>query len=289
MPVWRSMLFVPAHVQRFVSKAHSCGADAIILDLEDSVPLVEKANARSSLITTVHDFPVSGPDIIVRINRPWRLSMEDIEAATLPGVKAFMVPKIHSAAHVQLLSEVIEDMEDRRGIQRGTIRLFPLIESLDAFHAARDIAMADPRVCAMMLGPEDFSLASGMRPVPEALLFPSQQVLFAARAARVTPYGCISTVTSFKDPVLTRDIMRRSFQLGFEGASCIHPSQIPILNEEFSPSESDFKSAQRIIAAFDLAVAEGKGAMEVGGNMIDWPVVERARRLAETYKRRRQS
>ncbi len=75
LPVWRSMMFVPAHVERFVTKAQSCGADAIILDLEDSVPSAEKINARNSLIKTVRDFPASGPDIIVRINRPWRLCM----------------------------------------------------------------------------------------------------------------------------------------------------------------------------------------------------------------------
>ncbi len=136
-----------------------------------------------------------------------------------------------------------------------------------------------------MLGPEDFALSAGMQPIVEGLIFPSQMVVFAARAAGVTPYGCIATVASYKDVDFVRDVMRRSHLLGFEGASCIHPSVVRVINEAFTPSTADYQRSRRIVEVFEAGLIEGKGAVELDGEMIDSPVVERARRTIDQYQR----
>ena len=151
-----------------------------------------------------------------------------------------------------------------------------MIETPDAWFQMRDIAKADRRIVALTLGGEDFALTMGMLPTAEALLMPKQQLAIAARAAGILPLGFIGTVADYKDLAAFRETVRRSRRLGFRGASVIHPAQIPILNEEFSPSVDDVASARRIVAAYDEAVAAGRGSISVDGKMIDVPVVLRA-------------
>ena len=124
----------------------------------------------------------------------------------------------------------------------------------------------------------------GMLPTAEALLMPKQQLAIAARAAGILPLGFIGTVADYKDLDAFRETVRRSRKLGFRGASVIHPSQVPILNEEFSPSADEVASARRIVAAYDEAVAAGRGSIEVDGKMIDVPVVLRAQELLAIHE-----
>jgi citrate lyase subunit beta/citryl-CoA lyase len=142
-----------------------------------------------------------------------------------------------------------------------------------------EIAKADRRIIALTLGGEDFALAMGMLPTAEALMMPKQQLAIAARAAGILPLGFIGTVADYKDLDAFRLTVRRSRRLGFRGASVIHPAQIPILNEEFSPSADEVASAKKIVAAYDEAVAAGRGSISVDGKMIDVPVVLRAQEL----------
>jgi len=284
LPVWRSMLYVPANVAHFVDGAHRRGADAIILDLEDSVPVAEKAQARAGLQAAAAAASRGGADIVVRINRPWRYALADLEAAISPRVHALALPKTESAEHVGVIAEVASELEAERGMTVGTTRFVVMIETAAAFFRMAEIARADPRVVAMTLGAEDFALAVGMLPEPEALFFPKQQLVIAARAAGVMPLGFIGTVADYKDLEAFRTTVRRSRRLGFLGASVIHPSQIAILNEEFGPSEDEVAAARRIVAAYAAATTAGRGAIEVDGRMIDVPVVERAHRTLERFE-----
>jgi citrate lyase subunit beta/citryl-CoA lyase len=279
LPVWRSLLYVPSNVPRFVDGAHRRGADGIILDLEDSVPEAERPQARRNLQASAENVARGGADVIVRINRPWRQAIRDIEAAIGPNVQALAVTKADSADHVRLVAEVVSELEAERGIPVGSTTLKVMVETAAAFFRMPEIAAADPRIVAMTLGAEDFALSVGMPPEPEGLLMPKQQMVIAARAAGVMPLGFIGTVADYKDLDAFRETIRRSRRLGFRGASVIHPAQIAILNEEFAPAADEVASAQRIVAAYDDAVAAGRGSIEVDGKMIDVPVVARARQL----------
>ncbi len=279
LPVWRSALYVPANVPRFIDGAHKRGADAIIVDLEDSVPIAERPAARRDLIATAENVARGGADVIVRINRPWRQAMLDLEVAISPRVSALAVTKVDSADHIRLVSEVVGELEAERGMVIGSTTFTAMIETADAWFRMPEIAKADPRIVALTLGGEDFALSVGMLPTAEGLFMPKQQLAIAARAAGVLPLGFIGTVADYKDLDAFRETIRRSRRLGFRGASVIHPAQVPILNEEFAPSADDVASAARIVAAYDEAVAAGRGSISVDGKMVDVPVVLRAQEV----------
>ena len=279
LPVWRSALYVPANVPRFIDGAHRRGADAIIVDLEDSVPIAERPAARRDLIATVENVARGGADVIVRINRPWRQAMLDLEAAISPRVTALAVTKVDSADHIRLVSEVVGELEAERGMTVGSTKFTAMIETADAWFHMPEIAKADPRIVALTLGGEDFALSVGMLPTAEGLFMPKQQLAIAARAAGILPLGFIGTVADYKDLDAFRETIRRSRRLGFRGASVIHPAQVPVLNEEFAPSADEVASARKIVAAYDEAVAAGRGSISVDGKMVDVPVVLRAQEV----------
>ena len=278
LPVWRSMLFVPVTQRRFVEGAARRGADAIILDLEDSVAASEKERARTLAPEAAEIVARGGADVVVRLNRPLRMTVRDLEAVIGPGVQAVALPKAESVDHVRLVAEIIDELEAERGMAVGTTTMLAMVETASAFFRIAEIARAHPRLVGLNLGTEDFASSAGMLPEAEGLLMPKQMCVFAARAAGIMPLGFVGTVAEFHDLDGFRETVRRS---GFMGASVIHPSQIAILNEEFGASASEIDHARRVVAAYDKALAEGVGAVTVDGKMIDVPVVERARLLVE--------
>lgn len=273
---WRSMLFVPVTVERFVNSASRRGADAIILDLEDSIPASEKERARTLAPDAARLAAAGGADIVVRVNRPWRLLVRDLEAVIGPDIKALMLPKIESADHLRLIAETIDEIETERGMAVGQTRLIGMLETPGSIFRAETIAASHPRLAAITVGSEDLALATGMQPDAEALMYPKQKAIFAARAAGIQPLGFLGTVADFRDLDAFRTTIRRSRRLGFTGASVIHPGQVAILNEEFSPQPEELDRARRMIAAYETAIREGRGAATFEGKMIDVPVVRRA-------------
>ena len=278
-PVWRSLLYVPVNVDRFVEKAHTRGADGVQLDLEDSVPLSEKASARKLVQDAAATVSQAGADVVVRINQPLRLAVPDLEAVISPRVQAVTLTKVDSASHVRLLAEVVDELEAERNMTPGHTKFLLLVETAEAFFRLPEIAKAHPRVAAMGLGGEDFATSVGMQPDPDAMMYPKQQSIIASRAAGIMPMGIIGTVADYSDIAAMRTIIQTSRRFGFEGASCIHPSIVPILNEEFRPSETAVAEAQRIVQGFEAAVAEGRASLEIDGKMVDYPVVYRAEEL----------
>jgi citrate lyase subunit beta/citryl-CoA lyase len=281
LPVWRSMLFVPVTQRRFVDGAARRGADVIILDLEDSVAASEKERARGLVAEAASLVARGGADVVVRINRPMRMSVRDLEAVIGPGIAAILLPKAESADHVRLVAEIVDELEAERGMAPGTTRLVPMVETASAIFRIAEIAKAHPRIVGLNVGAEDFALSAGMLPEAEGLFMPKQLCVFAARAAGIMPLGFIGTVAEFSDLDGFRATIRRSRRLGFLGASVIHPSQVAILNEEFRPAASEVDHARRVLAAYDDALEAGIGAVTVDGKMIDVPIVERARVLVE--------
>jgi citrate lyase subunit beta/citryl-CoA lyase len=278
------MMFVPVNVDKFVEGAHARGADVIILDLEDSILPKDKAHARTLVAAAAPKVARSGADVLVRINRQWRLCLRDLEAIVDAKIYGLMLPKTESPEHVHLVAEVLDELEAERGLPQGHTRIIAMIESAAAFFRMREIAASHPRIVALTLGSEDFALSAGMVPEAEGLFYPKQQVVLAARAAGVLPLGFIGTVADYKDLDAFRATARRSRRIGFTGASVIHPSQIAILNEEFRPSEEEVRKARRVVTAFEDVAGGNQGAIEVDGKMVDLPIVERARRTLERHE-----
>jgi citrate lyase subunit beta/citryl-CoA lyase len=279
-PVWRSMLYVPVNVERFVAKASQRGADAIILDLEDSIAPGDKDAARRALAPAVERLRREGrSDILVRINQPLELAVRDLEAAVIAGVDAVLVTKAEGPDHLRLLDELVGRLEMRRGLPEGAIGFMGLIETPGPLARAHEIARATPRLIALSLGAEDYATAIGGKPTEEVLLLPKQQIVQAARAAGLQPMGTIGTVAGFGDLAAYERVVRRSAQFGFVGASCIHPAQVPVLNAGFTPASDEVAEAERIVAMDREAASQGRGSFALEGKMIDIPVVQRAEAL----------
>jgi citrate lyase subunit beta/citryl-CoA lyase len=281
LPVWRSLLYVPVNVEKYVEKAHARGADCIQLDLEDSVPAAEKDRARTLVPTAAARVRRGGADVIVRINRPMAMAVRDIEAAVGPDVNGLAITKVEGAEHLRLLDELVSELEAKRGLPHGHTRFLAMIETPAAYFRMPEIAAAVERNAAMNIGGEDFALEAGMEPTAETLLLPKQQMIFAARAAGIMPLGFIASVAGFGDWPAFRAMVARSRQFGFMGASCIHPGQVPIVNECYTPSADEVAYARRVIDENAKAEAAGRASFAIDGKMIDVPVVVRAQRLLE--------
>jgi citrate lyase subunit beta / citryl-CoA lyase len=276
LPAWRSLLFVPVTAEKFVRTGADRGADGIILDLEDAVAPSEKERARTLIADAIPHVSRKGADVLVRVNRPWRLLVRDLEAAVIPGVAALMLTKVDSPELVNAVADIVAELETERGLPPGKVQFVVLVETAAGFFRIEAIAKAHPRVVALSLGTEDFTADVGMMPDPDGLLYPKQHTLFAARAAGILPMGFVGSIADFHDQEAFRAIIRRSKRLGFVGASAIHPLQVPVLNEEFSPTPAELERAKRMAAAYDAAFAQGLGAVQFEGAMIDVPVVQRA-------------
>src|SRR4051812_42424361 len=283
-PVWRSVLYVPGNVPKFIDKAHERGADCVLVDLEDSVQPAQKPEARAMLAETMSKVARSGADVAVRINRPMRLAVADIEAAVRPGLSALFVTKTESVQHLRLLDEMVTELERERGLPIGGIGFAAMIEHPRALAHINDIAEHGPRLIAMMLGGEDFALETGSVPGDETLELPKRLVAFAAQAHGVPMIGILGTVADYSDPDAYRKSAERARRFGFSGGTCIHPGLVTALNEAFTPRPDEVGYAKKLIAADKKAQAEGRGSFSVDGKMIDIPVIERARKLLARHE-----
>jgi citrate lyase subunit beta/citryl-CoA lyase len=284
LPVWRSLLYVPVNVEKFVEKAHTRGADVLQLDLEDAVPPAEKEKARTLVERNAARVRRGGADVVVRINQPLSLAVRDLEHSVGPDVDGIAITKADSASHVKLLDELVTGLEEKRGMKAGHTKFIVMIETADAFTRIDEIPRASPRVVAMNIGGEDFALDLNAQPDDDVLLHPKQRMIIAARAAGVMPLGFIGTVADFSDWEKFRLMVRRARRFGFDGAGCIHPGQVKIVNEEYTPSEAEVAYARKVIRMDQEAAAAGRGSFQIDGKMIDIPVVVRAERLIRRYE-----
>jgi citrate lyase subunit beta / citryl-CoA lyase len=272
----RSMLYVPTSSERFVSKAHERGADAVVLDLEDSVAPNEKEKARAGLGKAVPDAGRNGAKVFVRINSNEELILGDAEAACRAGAFGIFVAKTPNAGQLKRLESHLEKVES--AIARSQKIMFvPMIEDPGAVLDALAIATATPRVFGLLVGSEDLATAMGAEPIPEVLRFPKLMVHMAAKAAGVLSFGFLLSQAEFRDIEAIRRAAREARTFGFDGATCVHPSAIAILNETFAPSAEEIDHATRMIAAYEKSLAAGTGACVFEGKMIDVPMVTRAR------------
>lgn len=282
--MYRSLLYVPANNERFVAKAADRGADAIILDLEDSIPLNQKADARAALAAAVPQCRRNGADVLVRVNRPIRLCLRDVEAAVAAGADVIKLAKTESAEHVRLIVEAIEDAEAEFNATKP-VKLIAMLEDPSAVLDARTIITASDRIIAAVSGSEDIATVLEAEPTPEVLRMPKQMVHMAAKAAGRFSFGMYGTVADYSDKDAIRGLIAEARRHGFDGASCIHPSVVELLNEGFSPSPEEIAYAQRVVDVLNDSEAKGLGAVSLDGKMIDKPVADRAKRLLAKAER----
>jgi citrate lyase subunit beta / citryl-CoA lyase len=280
----RSLLFVPGDSDRKFARAKGCGADALILDLEDSVAPSEKVAARARVAGSIDNGQKRPWLLLVRVNAlDTGLAVEDLAAVVKPGLDALLIPKVDGAADLDRIGHYLDALEARAGMPQGSVKLTSVAaETAKAMFALGSYAQAHRRLIALTWGAEDLQAALGATQNKEpdgGWTFPYQlaraQCLFAASAAGV---AAIDTLyADFRDPEgLERDC-RRSRRDGFAGRLAIHPDQVATINRCYAPSEAEVAHARKIVAAFEAN--PGAGALAVDGRMVDLPHLKAARKI----------
>jgi citrate lyase subunit beta/citryl-CoA lyase len=264
-----------------LEKALGVLPDAFVPDMEDSVPWDEKANARQVTAFFLPRLAQGGPLVIPRINSlDTGLLEEDLAAVVGPHIYGVSVGKIQTTQDIAHISEIITRLEEKAGVPVGQTRLVPWIETARAIVHCYDI-LAMPRMVGAAFGAEDLTHDMGIeRTEDDSEVAVARSITcLAARAAEVlaldTPYFL------FRNPEGLRQNALASKKIGFKGKFAIHPAQIDIINEVFSPSVAEIDYAQRVVAAFDEAARAGRGSTSLDGKVVDVPVVRRARALLE--------
>jgi citrate lyase subunit beta/citryl-CoA lyase len=279
----RSLLILPVNVPRFVEKAYLRGADAIVLDLEDSVPPREKAESRRLVKQSIESASRGGADVFVRINNEPSLLHDDVDASIYPGLHGIFFPKVESREDVVGLDAQLAKLEVERGIEPGRIRLSLHIETPAALLRMQEIAAASPRIESMSLGMDDFCLSMGVEPSPEGseLFFPLCMLATVCKAAGISAIGILGSVAGFGDLDGFEKAAEGGRQLGCTGAFCIHPDQVTTLNRVFSPSPVKVEHARRVIEAFEEGLRKGRASVSLDGRMVDTPVYKQAKLTLE--------
>ncbi len=279
MSVLRSLLFAPGNHARRVEKALALDADAVILDLEDAVAVPEKPGTRR-IVAGALARPRRGRGY-VRVNAmstAW--SYGDLVAVVTGGVDGVVLPKAESAEQVKAADWLIAALEREQGLPVGGIDLIPIVETALGFSNLSPIAGAGTRVARLAFGAGDFCLDLGItwsRDEQELLAYRAAFVV-ASRAAGIEPP--LDTVwVDLRDPDGFARSAARAAALGFQGKMCIHPDQVPVANTAFTPPAAEVDRARRVIAAFEQAEREGSASIQLDGQFIDYPIVERARRV----------
>ncbi len=277
----RTMLYLPGNNPGMLVRGHLFGADGIVMDLEDAVPVSEKDAARIMVSKFLRRGDFGGVEVTVRVNGAdteyWKKDLAAIVPhRRLDGIR---LPKADSPRIVRDVDEELSRLEDMYGIEQGHIKLFCILETAYGVWHAYDVAAASKRVTAILPGGEDLAADLGAARTPEGaeLDWSRRMIVIAARAAGVDAIDLMFPRVA-DDEGLKRDA-RFSRDLGYDGKSVIHPNQIPVIHRIFTPGEEEIEKARRVIAAAEDAEARGLGAVSVDGRMVDIPVVRRARRV----------
>lgn len=277
------MLFVPADQERFLAKAGQRGADALILDLEDAVARPAKPAARANLAPYTQRLKTSGVPIYIRVNNEPDLLAGDLQAAVAAGCDGLLMPKVDTPGQVLQLDADLRRLEQQHGRAPGSIPVVALVESPLGICNVVAIANASKRLSALLFGVEDFGASMGMESRPEGMTGPAQTMAIAAAAAGLQPMGLPGSVADFSNPEAYRALAVHAKRIGMRGTVCIHPAQVPIVNEVFGGGDEEAAQARGLLEVFDASVAAGKGAVAYQGRMIDEPIAIRARRFLQRH------
>ncbi|MDT2006154.1 CoA ester lyase [Rhodococcus opacus] len=271
--VRRSALFVPAHVERFVVSAPRAGADAIVLDLEDSVPTAERGRARSALRSAA-SYLAPHADVLVRVNSGPDLE-DDLRAVAAAGVGEVLLPKVSSPADVRAYCAAAD-------VLCRTAELSILVESAAGVVNLGEILTVTP-IRTVALGVEDLRSVLEMHAprsaVSDTLLHAHAQLVLTALAHDVIPLGTLASIGLIDEVTEFNEGALKAFRLGYRGSYCVHPMQVPLLHQAFVPSPKDVRWARAVACGALAARRDGRGAFRVDGAMVDAPMIERADRI----------
>jgi citrate lyase subunit beta / citryl-CoA lyase len=283
MTLLRTLLFVPANRENMLAKAQTLPADVVVIDLEDAVPPAEKDSARNLARSAIESLKAAGKSVHVRVNHlTTGLTKDDLTAAVGPGLDGILMPKVNGASQVRELDVLLREQELHSGVRPGTIALFPMIESARGVLRCEEIAIASTRIAGLALGGEDYAADLGIARTPEGreLDHARRVIVHVCAAYRLRALDAIYTNLHDEPGLLADAHYARS--IGFSGKYVVHPDQIEPVNRVFSPTQAEVESARKIVSAFEAAEAQGLGTLEVDGQMVDIPVVKRARATLAT-------
>lgn len=278
----RSRLYAPGNNPRLLVGIDLHDADCVLLDLEDSVPPAEKAAARilvKHLLATVQ----FSEEVWVRINPLDTYGRDDLAEVLLGRPHGICLPKAESGKDIIEAAEAMTQIEQELGVPLGTTWLMPIIETAKGVLHCEEIAAAHERVAVVAFGAEDFTRDVGAVRTQESLQFARSMIVAGAKASRVQASDTVYSNLEDEQGLITETQLARD--LGFDGKGAINPRQIAPIHTVFSPSEQEVEEAKRIVAAAEEAQAQGKGAIAIGGKMIDKPVLDRAHKTLELAAR----
>ena len=284
MPAYRSFLFAPGNHARKVVKVFDCGADNVILDLEDAVAKTEKVATRALVVEALKR-PRNG-GAYIRVNAfSTEFCYGDAVAVVGPGLDGIILPMVESREQIVAFDWLVGALERERGLQPGGIDIIPIIETGKGIANLRTIAASGTRVKRMAFGAGDYTLDMNMEwTLGESELEHARaEMAVASRAAGLE--GPIDTVwVHIKDLDGVASSAKRARQLGFQGKMCIYPPQVERVNDAFTPTEAEIAFARRVVAAFEQAEREGSSSIQLDGYFIDYPIVYKAQRTLDVAR-----
>lgn len=284
--VLRSLMFVPGNNEKLMNSASRCGADCLLPDIEDSVqPLSEKGNARNMIRSFVESGKFEGKYVFPRVNdRESGCLLEDIETLMIPGVDGFMYPKSETGRDVYFFDKLLETLEYKKGVPVGTFKIIPLIETGAAVLNVQDICQSSKRVIAIAFGCEDF--VKDIRGIhdkdEETLSTPRSIIAMGARANNVIPIDTVHIKVHDLEDLEKNLKIAKNF--GFEGMLTLHPKELSLVHEYFSPSEKEYEHSREVLRLASEAESSGKGVAILNGKFIGPPMVATAKNVIERYE-----
>lgn len=284
MPAYRSFLFAPGNHARKVMKVFGCGADNVILDLEDAVARAEKVATRALVVAALNQPRRGGA--YIRVNAfTTEFCYGDAVAVVAPGLDGIILPMVESREQIIAFDWLVGALERERGMPLGGIDIIPIIETGKGIANARAIAAAGTRVKRMAFGAGDYTLDMNLEwTLAESELEHARaEMAVASRAAGLE--APIDTVwVHINDLEGLANSAKRARQLGFQGKMCIYPPQVDVVNRAFTPTEKEIAFARRVVAAFEQAEREGSSSIQLDGFFIDYPIVYKAQRTLDAAR-----
>lgn len=284
--LFRSLMFVPAHNERFMNSASRSDADILLPDIEDSVlPASNKQIARENIIRYVQNGMFANKAVFPRINdRESGELLKDISQLTIPGIEGFMYPKSTKGEDVYFIGKLLETIEYEKGFPIGTFKLIPLIETAGAINNINDICTACSRIVAVAFGCEDYVTSLGGQHDAEghSIFFARNMIVNAARAAGISPIDTVHIKVHDLDDLEKNLVLSK--ELGFEGMLVLNPKELPLVHQYFSPSQAEIDWAKEMLALSEEAVNAGKGVAVKNNKFIGPPMVKMAKTILRKYE-----
>lgn len=281
----RALLYMPGDDRRKIEKATTLGVDSICMDMEDGVAITRKTEARAVIADAMKALDFGNSERCIRINSVGSgFEKFDLAAAVATNPDAVVVPKVESGAQVRAISDYIEMYEVSSRMPVGTIRMLVGVETAKGILNLKEIAEADKRLEAIIFGAEDYAASIGARRTKEAteVLYARSAVVIACAANELQSIDMV--YIDFRDAEGLHAEAQQGAVLGFSGKQIIHPNQVAVVQEAFTPSDEAIEYAQRVVRAFSASQKEGRGAFALDGKMIDMPLLKNAQKVLDRAK-----